>query len=103
VEMVGEAVSPLWFLVFGISHQQSLLPDTPGWTAADTPNGPIGRTRAGGSLAGSPARGGRSAKPFNMIAPTPGAQTVRFPPGPACLGVSLGVSWNTIIIYRTFI
>src|SRR5262249_32459576 len=29
VKMIGEAVSPLRFLVFGISHQQSLLPGAP--------------------------------------------------------------------------
>src|SRR5947208_1381495 len=36
IEVVGEAVSPLWFLVFGISHQQS-LPHSPSRAASNMP------------------------------------------------------------------
>src|SRR5262245_54340291 len=111
IEMVGKAVSHLWFLVFGISHQQSLL--MPSLATSNVPTGnPVrhGQAQFGRKWPDRLARWrlarwrlGRSVSPFNKIGASPGAQTVRFPPGPACLGAFLSVFRDTIIIYRTFI
>src|SRR5262249_18425312 len=101
VEVIREAMS-LWFLVVGISHQQS-LPGTSRGHAGGDPIGTAERVRAEARRIGPLARLGRSANPFNRIAPLPGTQTVRLPARPAWLGVSLGVFWNTIVLYRTFI
>src|SRR5262249_52638647 len=90
IEVVVKAVSPLWFLVVGISHQQPLLNTSmpsrrPGNRQAtlDPPKPHRhGLARSVGRWPDRPAhRGlGRSVSPFNRIVLKPGAQTCGFHP-----------------------
>src|SRR5437016_11058149 len=118
IEMVGKAVSPLWFLVVGISHQQALLNTSmpgrrPGSLGPAEKPHRHGLARSGGRWPDRLARRGlgRSVSPFNRIAPKLGAQDVRFPCGfhpdrrawtcPGARSLFIGHSYTPQEIFRS--